>query len=100
MQEESDLISDTIMKLITPKIGTGIMALLCRSAGNGSTSSSGVVMPTLIPVAGSIAASMGQGITANMLIAGVCSGANSAFYRSFSSGSRINDNCNGILRYS
>ena len=78
-----DLISDTIMKLIRPKTGTGIMALLSGLLAI-VTSSSGVVMPTLIPVAGSIAASMGQGITANMLIAGVCSGANSAFYSPFS----------------
>ena len=41
-------------------------------------------MPTLIPVAGNIAAAMGQGVTANLLIAGVCSGANSAFYSPFS----------------
>ena len=78
-----DLISQTIMKLITPKTGTGIMALLSGLLAI-VTSSSGVVMPTLIPVAGSIAAKMGAGISANLLIAGVCAGANSAFYSPFS----------------
>ena len=78
-----DLISQTIMKLITPRTGTGIMALLSGLLAI-VTSSSGVVMPTLIPVAGNIAATMGQGVTANMLIAGVCAGANSAFYSPFS----------------
>lgn len=78
-----DLISKTIMRFITPKTGTGIMALLSGLLAI-VTSSSGVVMPTLIPVAGNIAATMGQGITANMLIAGVCAGANSAFYSPFS----------------
>ena len=78
-----DLISQTIMRFITPKNGTGIMALISGLLAI-VTSSSGVVMPTLIPVAGNIAASMGQGITANMLIAGVCCGANSAFYSPFS----------------
>lgn len=48
------------------------------------TSSSGVVMPTLIPVCGSIAEQMGHGITADILVAGVCAGANSAFYSPFS----------------
>ena len=78
-----DLISQTIMRLITPKTGTGIMALLSGLLAI-VTSSSGVVMPTLIPVAGSIAAKMGQGVTADLLISGVCSGANSAFYSPFS----------------
>lgn len=78
-----DLISQTIMKFITPRTGTGIMALLSGLLAI-VTSSSGVVMPTLIPVAGSIAAQMGQGMSANLLIAGVCSGANSAFYSPFS----------------
>ena len=78
-----DLISQTIMKLITPKTGTGVMALLSGLLAI-VTSSSGVVMPTLIPVAGNIAATMGQGVTADLLISGVCSGANSAFYSPFS----------------
>ena len=78
-----ELISDTIMNLITPKTGTGVMALLSGLLAI-VTSSSGVVMPTLIPVAGNIAATMGQGVTADLLIAGVCSGANSAFYSPFS----------------
>lgn len=78
-----DLISQTIMKFITPKTGTGVMALLSGLLAI-VTSSSGVVMPTLIPVAGNIAATMGQGVTAELLISGVCSGANSAFYSPFS----------------
>lgn len=78
-----DLISQTLMKLITPKTGTGVMALLSGLLAI-VTSSSGVVMPTLIPVAGNIAATLGGGVTANMLISGVCSGANSAFYSPFS----------------
>lgn len=78
-----DLISQTIMKFITPRTGTGIMTLLSGLLAI-VTSSSGVVMPTLIPVAGNIASQMGQGISANLLIAGVCSGANSAFYSPFS----------------
>ena len=77
------LISQTLMKLITPKSGTGVMAMLSGLLAI-VTSSSGVVMPTLIPVAGSIAATLGGGVTANMLISGVCSGANSAFYSPFS----------------
>ncbi|MBQ6456381.1 MAG: hypothetical protein IJJ31_04565 [Mogibacterium sp.] len=78
-----ELISNTIMKFITPGTGTGVMALLSGLLAI-VTSSSGVVMPTLIPVAGNIAATMGHGVTADLLIAGVCSGANSAFYSPFS----------------
>lgn len=76
-----DLISGFIMKLITPKTSTGVMCLLSGLLAV-VTSSSGVVMPTLIPVCGSLAAS--TGVSANLLAAGVCAGANSAFYSPFS----------------
>lgn len=78
-----DLISSTLMKLITPKTGAGVMTMLSGVLAI-VTSSSGVVMPTLIPVAGNIARSMGGKVSANLLIAGVCVGANSAFYSPFS----------------
>ncbi|MFC2662171.1 MAG: SLC13 family permease, partial [Eubacterium sp.] len=57
-----DLISKELMKLITPRTGTGVMALLSGLLAT-VTSSSGVVMPTLIPVCGSIAKQMGHGVT-------------------------------------
>ena len=76
-----DLISSFIMKFITPKTSTGVMCLLSGLLAV-VTSSSGVVMPTLIPVCGSIAAS--TGVSVNLLTAGVCAGANSAFYSPFS----------------
>lgn len=78
-----NLISKVLMKFITPRTGTGVMTLLSGLLAI-VTSSSGVVMPTLIPVAGSIAKSMGHGVTRELLIAGVCTGANSAFYSPFS----------------
>lgn len=76
-----DLISKEIMKMVTPKTGTGVM---CTLSGLLAvvTSSSGVVMPTLIPVCKSIAAS--TGVSVNALAAGVCIGANCAFYSPFS----------------
>lgn len=76
-----DLISDGIMKFVTPRTGTGIMCLLSGLLAV-VTSSSGVVMPTLLPVCGSIAS--GTGVSVNLLAAGVCAGANSAFYSPFS----------------
>lgn len=78
-----DIISQFIMRFITPRTGTGIMALLSGLLAI-VTSSSGVVMPTLIPVCGSIAGKMGGSVSASLLAAGVCSGANSAFYSPFS----------------
>ena len=78
-----DLISQFIMRFITPRTGTGVMALLSGLLAI-VTSSSGVVMPTLIPVCGSIAKSMGGGVSASILAAGVCAGANSAFFSPFS----------------
>ena len=76
-----DLISKGLMKMITPKSGTGVM---CALSGLLAvvTSSSGVVMPTLLPVCKSIAAS--TGVSVNALAAGVCVGANCAFYSPFS----------------
>ncbi len=76
-----DLISKFIMKFITPRTSTGVMCLLSGLLAV-VTSSSGVVMPTLIPVCGSLAAS--TGVSVNLLVAGVCAGANSAFYSPFS----------------
>lgn len=77
-----DLISDFLMRFINEKTGTGIMALISGLLAT-VTSSSGVVMPTLIPVCGSMARSM-SGVSAAMLVSGVCCGANSAFYSPFS----------------
>ena len=76
-----ELISEGLMKMITPKSGTGVM---CALSGLLAvvTSSSGVVMPTLLPVCKSIAAS--TGVSVNVLAAGVCVGANCAFYSPFS----------------
>ena len=78
-----DLISSSLMRFITPKSGTGIMTMLSGLLAI-VTSSSGVVMPTLIPVCGKIAGTMGGGVTVNLLAAGVCAGANCAFYSPFS----------------
>lgn len=78
-----DLISNALMKVITPVTGTGVMTLLSGLLAI-VTSSSGVVMPTLIPVCGKIAGRMGGGVTTNLLAAGVCAGANCAFYSPFS----------------
>lgn len=78
-----DLISKALMRVITPRTSTGFMTLLSGILAI-VTSSSGVVMPTLIPVCGSIAKSMGSGVTVNLLAAGVCVGANAAFYSPFS----------------
>lgn len=76
-----DLVSNVIMKMVTSKSGTGVM---CTLSGLLAvvTSSSGVVMPTLLPVCRSIAAS--TGVSVNTLAAGVCIGANCAFYSPFS----------------
>lgn len=78
-----DLISRSLMGIITPKTSTGVMTLLSGLLAI-VTSSSGVVMPTLIPVCGKIAGSMGGGVTVDLLAAGVCAGANCAFYSPFS----------------
>ena len=56
------LISDLLTDFITPKTGTGIMTLLSGLLAT-VTSSSGVVMPTLIPVSASIAENL-SGVSA------------------------------------
>lgn len=77
------LIADVLTGLITPKTGTGIMALLSGLLAT-VTSSSGVVMPTLIPICGEIAGNFGGSISAAALTAGVVAGANCAFFSPFS----------------
>lgn len=77
------LIADVLTRLIMPKTGTGIMALLSGLLAT-VTSSSGVVMPTLIPICGKIADNLGDGVSAAAFAAGVISGANCAFFSPFS----------------
>ena len=77
------LISDFLTRWITPWSGTGIMALLSGLMAT-VTSASGVVMPTLIPICGDIAAHSGGCISAAALTAGVAAGANCAFFSPFS----------------
>ena len=76
------LISDLLTDFITPKTGTGIMTLLSGLLAT-VTSSSGVVMPTLIPVSTSIAENL-SGVSAGALAAGVLAGANCALFCPFS----------------
>ena len=74
-----DLISNSLMSIITPRTGTGIMTFLSGVLAT-VTSSSGVVMPTLIPISGNIAAGMGEGVSSMMLMSGVIAGANCALF--------------------
>lgn len=76
------LISDVLLKWITPKSATGIMTLISGLLAT-VTSSSGVVMPTLIPVGGHLAASL-SGLSAASLLSGVIAGANCALFCPFS----------------
>lgn len=76
------LISDILLKWITPKSATGIMTLISGLLAT-VTSSSGVVMPTLIPVGGHIAESL-AGVSAASLLSGVIAGANCALFCPFS----------------
>ena len=76
------LISDILLKWITPKSATGIMTLISGLLAT-VTSSSGVVMPTLIPVGGHIAESL-AGVSASSLLSGVIAGANCALFCPFS----------------
>lgn len=76
------LISDLLTDFITPKTETGIMTLLSGLLAT-VTSSSGVVMPTLIPVSASIAENL-SGVSAGALAAGVLAGANCALFCPFS----------------
>lgn len=76
------LISDILLKWITPKSATGIMTLISGLLAT-VTSSSGVVMPTLIPVGGHIAESL-AGVSVASLLSGVIAGANCALFCPFS----------------
>lgn len=77
-----ELISDILLKWITPKSATGIMTLISGLLAT-VTSSSGVVMPTLIPVGGHLAESL-AGVSASSLLSGVIAGANCALFCPFS----------------
>ncbi len=78
-----ELLASLLTKVMSPRTSGGIMALLAGLLATVA-SASGVVMPTLIPLSGEIAAMSGGTIGAALLTAGVILGGNAAFFSPFS----------------
>jgi len=78
-----DLLSDLISSLMGPKTASAIMTVLA-GVMSWVSSASGVVMPTLIPTAPTLAATISN-VNAAELVAGICIGANVAAFSPLSS---------------